>query len=115
MLLNWARNRMTGPRFLPSGKRLGPYFCRRLAASVASRPFPVSVVSRFAASCADIACQATSLAAFAFAAVPMLVLRSLADRELTSSLEVPTRRDFYRTASVHTLQHRPQHAQLRRT
>src|SRR5262249_31484851 len=104
MLLNWARNRMTGPRFLPSGKRLGPYFCRRLAASVVSRPFPVSMVSRFAASSADIACQATSLAAFAFAAVPMLVLRSLADRELTSSLEVQTQRDFYTTANALTLQ-----------
>src|SRR5215470_14241539 len=78
MLLNWDRNRMNGPRFLPSGKRLGPYFCRRVDASLAARPFPTSAVSRFTTSSTDIACQgATSLAAFAFAAVLMFVLRSL--------------------------------------
>src|SRR5262249_889995 len=78
MLLNWDRNRMSGPRFLPSGKRLGPYFCRRLEASPAWRPFPLSVVSRFTTSSTDIECQAaTSLAAFTFAAVLMFVLRSL--------------------------------------
>src|SRR6516165_6893235 len=58
MLLNWDRNRMNGPRFLPSGKRLGPYFCRRVDASLAARPFPLSVVSRFTTSSTDSACQA---------------------------------------------------------
>src|SRR5215467_11431264 len=75
---------MNGPRFFPSGKRLGPYFCRRFAASAASRPFPVSVIRRFAASSTDIACQATSSAVVAFAAALMLVLRSFGkDRALT--------------------------------
>src|SRR5262245_25444942 len=81
MLLNCDRSRMSGPRFLPSGNRLGPYFCRRFAASDTSRPFPVSVVRRFAASSADIACQAPSSTVLALAAVLMLVLGSLASQE----------------------------------
>ena len=69
---------MNGPRFLPSGNRLGPYFCRRVVASAASRPLPASVARRFNTSSADIACHAaTSLAVLGFAAVLMLVLRSL--------------------------------------
>jgi hypothetical protein len=48
---------MNGPRFLPSGKRLGPYFCRRIEASPASRPFPISVVSRLTTSSTAMACQ----------------------------------------------------------
>ena len=39
MLLNWARNRMNGPRFLPSGRRLGPYFWSRVEASAAVETF----------------------------------------------------------------------------
>src|SRR5215470_11158402 len=57
MLLNCARNRMSGPRFLPSGRRFGPYFWSRLEASAVSRPIFMLVVSRFIASSADIACQ----------------------------------------------------------
>jgi hypothetical protein len=40
-LLNWRRNRISGPCFLPSGKRSGPYFVKRRAASAASSPFAV--------------------------------------------------------------------------
>src|SRR5262249_40770046 len=48
---------MNGPRFLPSCKRLGPYFCSRLEASPASRPFWISVVSRRSTSSTRMACQ----------------------------------------------------------
>src|SRR5215471_8040712 len=57
MLLNCDRNRMNGPRLLPSGKRLGPYFCRRFAASREARPFPMSVARRFTTSSTATACQ----------------------------------------------------------
>src|SRR6516225_7174968 len=74
MLLNCDRNRMNGPRFLPSGNRFGPYFCRRLAASPASRPFLVLVLSRFITSSAVIACQVdTSLAVLTFEAASICI------------------------------------------
>src|SRR6266478_3433787 len=76
MLLNCDRNRMNGPRFLPSGSRFGPYFCRRFAASAASKPLPASVVRRFATSSTAIPCQAmASAVGLAFAAVLIGVLR----------------------------------------
>src|SRR5262245_5992666 len=69
---------MSGPRFFPSGNRLGPYFCRRFAASPASRPFCVWVARRFATSSTRMACQAaTSFGVLAFDAVLMLMLRPL--------------------------------------
>src|ERR1700761_9087108 len=93
MLLNCERNLANGPRFLPSGKRLGPYFCNRAAASAGSRPFAESVVSRPTTSSGSIACQATtSLSGLvAFAAVPMLMLHEVgslqsdADERIRSS------------------------------
>jgi len=61
---------MNGPRFLPSGKRLGPYFCSRLEASPASRPFSISVVRRRTTSSTAMACQAMpSAVGLAFAAL----------------------------------------------
>ena len=67
---------MNGPRFLPSGSRFGPYFCRRFAASAASRPFPVSVASRSTTSSTAMACQAVvSAAGFAFTVLLIGVLR----------------------------------------
>ena len=54
---------MNGPRFLPSGKRLGPYFCKRAEASLVSRPFSVLVVRRFSTSLMVMACQAVAPAA----------------------------------------------------
>src|SRR6516225_9176178 len=57
MLLNWAMNRMNGPRFLPSGKRFGPYFSSRLEPSPASRPFSVSVVRRLTTWSTAMVCQ----------------------------------------------------------
>src|SRR5262245_7968774 len=72
MLLSCDRKRMSGPRFFPAGRRLGPYFCRRLAASPASRPFMVLVLSRFTTSSAARACQAVVLlAGLAFSAAFM--------------------------------------------
>jgi hypothetical protein len=55
-------NRINGPRFLPSGKRLGPYFWRRVDASPTARPFSVLVVSRFSTSWTVRACQGTATA-----------------------------------------------------
>ena len=46
------------PLFLPSGNRLGPYFCMRLTASPRSRPDSVLVASCFTTSSAVMACQA---------------------------------------------------------
>src|SRR5579863_7082372 len=63
MLLNWARNRISGPRFLPSGRRFGPCFCSRVAASVASSPFSRLVASCLTTASADIACHAEALLA----------------------------------------------------
>jgi len=57
MLLNWDRNRMNGPRFLPSGKRFGPYFCSWLEASPAPRPFSISVVRRLTTWSTVMVCQ----------------------------------------------------------
>src|SRR4029077_7251439 len=57
MLLNWEMNRINAPRFLPSGKRLGPYFWRRVDASPTAKPFSVLVVSRFSTSSTVRACQ----------------------------------------------------------
>lgn len=66
---------MNGPRFFPSGRRFGPYFSRRLDASVAASPLFVSVASFFTASSTDIAYQATtSLAVSAFVGALMLGL-----------------------------------------
>src|SRR4029077_2049752 len=77
MLLNCDRNRMNGPRFLPSGSRFGPYFCRRFAASAASKPLPASVLRRFATSSTAIPCQAmASAVGLAFAAGLIGVLRA---------------------------------------
>src|SRR5262245_53146323 len=76
MLLNWDRTRMNGPRFLPSGSRLGPNFCSRADASLAASPVSLLVLSRLETSAADIACQlTTSPAVFGFALVLMDVLR----------------------------------------
>src|SRR5215813_15510058 len=63
MLLNWEMNRMNGPRFLPSGRRLGPYLRRRVEASPPSRPFPVLVVSRLSTSSTAKACHGVAPAA----------------------------------------------------
>src|SRR5215831_16419655 len=63
MLLNWEMNRMNGPRFLPSGKRLGPYFCKRVEASPVSRPFTMLVSSRLSTSSTAKACQGVGPAA----------------------------------------------------
>src|SRR5215467_3357656 len=60
MLLNWDKKRLRGPSFLPSGNRLGPYFCRRAEASVAPRPFSALVASRFTTSPTGMACHVTS-------------------------------------------------------
>src|SRR5580693_1896279 len=57
MLLNWARNRISGPFFLPCGKRFGPSVLRRSAASAASKPRLGSTRSFFSTSSADMACQ----------------------------------------------------------
>src|SRR5262249_17983589 len=57
MLLNWSRKRINGPCFLPSGKRLGPYFARRCDASAGSRPLRELVFSRRTTSSAARACQ----------------------------------------------------------
>src|SRR5215468_8705809 len=73
MLLNWARNRMNGPRFLPSGRRFGPYFWSRAEASAVSSPFSLSVVSRLTTSPSDIACHAAA-SFLAFVASIMLAL-----------------------------------------
>src|SRR5271165_1064964 len=67
MLLNWCRNRFQGPSFLPSGKRLGPYFVSRCEASPVSRPVAGLVWSRSTTSSTATACQAT-------ASVPALAL-----------------------------------------
>ena len=75
MLLNWANNRINGPRPLPSGKRFGPYFLKRVETSAESRPFPASVASCCKTSSACIACQAMSpLELLAFVAALMLSL-----------------------------------------
>src|SRR5262245_25747461 len=63
MLLNWEMNRMNGPRFLPSGKRLGPYFCKLLEASPVSRPLTMLVASRLSTSSTAKACQGVGPAA----------------------------------------------------
>src|SRR5215510_5374649 len=76
MLLNCAKNLTSGPRFLPSGKRFGPYCSRRAEASDRLRPFSELVASRLTTSARDIACQAaTSLTRFVFTALLMLALR----------------------------------------
>src|SRR5262249_16678676 len=83
--------RMKGPRFFPSGRRFGPYFSRRLDASVALRPFSVPVASAFTTSSTGIAYQdTTSLAVSAFAGavmigLPVSCLRSVA---VTKSADV---------------------------
>src|SRR5262249_6278191 len=58
MLLNWVKNLATGPRLLPSGRRLGPNFWSRAEASDGVRPLWASVASRSTASAWDRACQA---------------------------------------------------------
>ena len=65
-LLNCVRKRANGPRFLPSGRRFGPYLARRFAASAVSRPFAGSVSSRLAVSWVERACQNVSVPAGAF-------------------------------------------------
>src|SRR5262249_44639091 len=76
MLLNWARNRMNGPRFLPSGRRFGPYFRSRAEASTASSPFSSLVASCFTTSSADIACHvAATLSVLSLIATLMALLR----------------------------------------
>src|ERR1700748_796974 len=65
MLWNWETNLANGPRFFPSGRRLGPYFWRRAEASDGSSPFSALVASRSTTSVRDRACQAAvSVAAF---------------------------------------------------
>src|SRR6516225_4284425 len=67
---------MNGPRFLPSGRRFGPYFRSRAEASAASSPFSPLVASCFTTSSADIACHvAASLSVFALVATLMPALR----------------------------------------
>src|SRR5215475_491508 len=84
MLLNWARNSINGPRFLPSGRRFGPCFRSRVEASAALSPFWPSVASRFTTSSADIACHTeASPSVFAFVATLMPALhRSLNSKML---------------------------------
>src|SRR4029434_5562544 len=80
MLLSCARKRMNGPRFLPSGSRLGPYFCKRVEASLVSRPFSVLVVRRFSTSSTVMACQAVAEAAdleFTAASIQLLPFDSI--------------------------------------
>ena len=74
MLLNCDRNRMNGPRFVPSGNRLDPYSCSRLATSPASRPFVALVLSCLMTSSAVMACHVdTSLADLTFEAASMAI------------------------------------------
>src|SRR5262249_50594221 len=76
MLLNWARNSINGPRFLPSGRRFGPCFWSRAEASAALSPFWPLVASRVTTSSADIACHAAaSPSVFAFVVTLMPALR----------------------------------------
>jgi hypothetical protein len=56
--LNWAKNRINGPRFLPSGKRFSPCVFNRFEASTASRPFAALAASCLKTSSIDIACEA---------------------------------------------------------
>src|SRR5215510_7263048 len=58
MLLSWDRKRCSGPRFLPSGRRLGPYCCRREEASAASKPVSLLVPRCFCTSSVVRACHA---------------------------------------------------------
>src|SRR5262245_23415128 len=72
MLLNCAKNLVNGPRFLPSGKRFGPYCWSRAEDSGRLRPFSELVTSRLTTSACDMACQAaTSLSVFVFTVVLM--------------------------------------------
>src|ERR1700733_6321317 len=90
MLLNCDRNRMNGPRFVPSGNRLDPYFCSRLATSPASRPFAALVLSRFMTSSVVMACQVWSLADLTSEAASISISPlSLADRSVTAQQELP--------------------------
>ena len=74
MLLNCDRNRMNGPRFVPSGNRLDPYLFSRLATSPSSRPLFASVLIRFITSSAVMACQGdTSPAGFTIEAASMSI------------------------------------------
>ena len=67
---------MRGPRFLPSGRRFGPYFWSRLEASAELSPLSALVESSFTTSLAVIACQvAPPPSKFASAFVLILVLR----------------------------------------
>src|SRR5262249_11096918 len=85
---------MNEPRFLPSGKRLGPYFARRLEASPESRPFWRSVLSRFTTSSTGRECQAVaSLAVMVFAAASMCILRLQLDPRRAADPEVRTYAD----------------------
>src|SRR6516165_6411148 len=90
MLLNWARNRTNGPRFLPSGKRFGPYFCSRLEASPASRPFSISVVRRLTTWSTAIVCQVTS-SAVGLAFVLLIDLFRQAGSSLTATAHPATK------------------------
>ena len=68
---------MTALCFLPSGRRLGPYFVSRCAASPPSRPVAGSVRSRSTTSSAGTACQAMAVVSVLVpAAASMCVLRS---------------------------------------
>src|SRR5262249_19689422 len=72
MLLSWDRKRCSGPRFLPSGRRLGPYCCRREEASAASSPASLLVPRRFCTSSVVRACQAVAAAVAGLAAGSIL-------------------------------------------
>src|SRR5215468_6073678 len=67
-LLKCAKNFANRLRFLPSGRRFGPYFERRRETSLVSKPFLGSVFSRRKTSSVAIACQVgTSLMGLAIA------------------------------------------------
>src|SRR5215475_11910491 len=68
---------MNGPCFLPSGRRLAPYFERRCETSLVSKPFWGLVFSRRRTSSVAMACQAgTSLMGLAIAAASIYPLHN---------------------------------------
>jgi hypothetical protein len=70
---------MSGPRFLPSGRRLGPYWEMRREASPASSPFAGSVFSRPNISSAGTACQDTA-SPLGLARITVSMMHSLSAR-----------------------------------
>src|SRR5262249_44058662 len=70
-----AKNLASVLRFLPSGRRFGPYFCSRAEASGGARPCSASVASRSTTSARESACQAAT----SLSVVDVTVLLQLAN------------------------------------